>query len=593
INLSAACLLFAKSNIILSKLRQKFFLLFIALLGSAGIFLYIRFIPNLHANSIKKQWGSFNVVDYKNSVYGNITVIKQHEQYAFYYNGMPFMHIPIPDIVFTEDLVNFTLGAQEAPENIAVIGSGLGGIINNILKYPIKSVDYAELDPMVIEMGKKYLSPLTESELGDYRLKIHNTDGRLFLNQTNGRFDAIILNLPPPSTLIINRFYTREFFELSYSRLKSNGIFCFSLPGSISYISREQADLNKCLLETIKGVFPLVFVIPGNANIYIASKDKHFKLKGEIIAENLKQNRIKSSLFTDFYINERLDPQKQKWFMRSIKKNRVRQNKDMEPAGVSYTLRSWNALFSPELHDSFRKLRTNAATSGKIFMLLAIVFLALGIKYFRSKKDNIIQSTLIPLLVFVSGFTGVSLNLIILLCLQTFYGYVYLHVGLLISSFMIGLTSGSFIMAKRLISSTAQLKTLLQTDTIFAAFCLGLYGLVRILQQIILSGVYLHVILGILAFLSITCGFFVGFEFPLANKLYLEKSGRSKSKPNILYAVDILGSFTGAILICVLLIPRLGILATIILLFGLKSGLLFMFRAATNNHTKNDEKCDW
>ena len=581
-NLTAACLLFAKSNVILSKLRQKFFLFFIVLLSSIGILLYIKLVPDLHANSLKKQWGSFNVVDYKNSVYGNIAVIKLHEQYAFYYNGMPFMNIPIPDIVFTEDLVNFTLGASANPKNIAVIGSGLGGIINNILKYPVESVDYAELDPMVIEMGKKYLSPLTESELGDSRLKIHNTDGRLFLNQTNNRFDAIILNFPPPSTLIVNRFYTREFFELSHSKLKNNGIFSFSLPGSLSYISKEQGDLNKCLLETIKSVFPSVFVIPGNANIYIAGKDKDFELKGEMIAENLKRNRIKSSLFTDFYINERLDPQKQKWFMQSIKENRIRQNKDLEPVGVSYALNLWNSLFSPEIHNLLSKLRTYAVLSGKIFLLLAIVFLIPGIKYFRSKKNNIFKSDLIPLLVFASGFTGVSLNLIILLCLQTFYGYVYLYVGLLMSSFMIGLTSGGFMMVKKLISSKAGIKTLLKTDSFFAAFCLAFYGLVSILRQLILGHVHLSVILAILAFLSIACGFFVGFEFPLANKLYLEKSGKSKGKPNILYAVDMLGSFTGAILLCVLLIPQFGILSTIILLFGLKLCLLFLLGAAAN-----------
>ncbi len=576
INLTAACLMFSRSNSYMRKLQQKFLLLIFLLLSSAGIFLYINLVPKLHASSLKKQWGSFNVIDYKNSVYGNIAVIEQHEQHAFYYNGMPFMSIPVPDIVFTEDLVNFTLGASDDPKNIAVIGSGLGGIINNILKYPVTSVDYAELDPMVIEMGKKYLSPLTESELGDPRLKIHNTDGRLFLNLTNDRFDAIILNLPPPSTLIINRFYTREFFKLSHSKLKSNGVICFSLPGSLSYISREQADLNKCLLETIKSVFPSVFVIPGNYNIYIAGKNKRFTLKGEIIAKNLKQNRIKSSLFTDFYIEERLDHQKQKWFMKSIKENRIRQNKDLEPVGVFYALNLWNALFSPKIHNLISKLRTYAKASGKIFLLFIIAFLGLGIKYLHSKKENTVKNVLIPMVVFVSGFTGVSLNLIILLCLQTFYGYAYLHVGLLISSFMIGLTSGGFMMVKKLTNSKAGIKTLLETDCLFTAFCLALYLLVLILQQLTIAHLSAPVFLAILALLSITSGFFVGFEFPLSNKLFLKKSEQAKHKPNILYAVDMLGSFTGAILVCVLLIPQFGILPTIFLLFGLKSCLLFL-----------------
>ena len=125
-------------------------------------------------------------------------------------------------------------------------------------------------------------------------------------------------------------------------------------------------------------------------------------------------------------------------------------------------------------------------------------------------------------------------------------------------------------------------KTLLRIDSLFTAFSLAFYLLVLILRLLTLTHVYPLVILIIMAFLSIVCGFLVGVEFPLANKLYLEKSGKEKHRPNILYAVDMLGSFAGAVLVCILLIPQFGILPTIILLFGLKSCLLFLLGAATN-----------
>jgi len=567
LNISCAWMLFSLQF----KKRLKFCgLIFLIILGIWGYSYKINF---LHDLSLKWQWKGFNLIDSQNSAYGNIAVTKQKEQYVFYYDGLSFMTIPTPNIAFTQDLVNFPLGLTASPHNILVIGSGLGGIIKNISKFPIKSIDYAEIDPLVIEMAKRYKTNITIQELSDNRLTIHSIDARLFLKNTKKTFDVIIMNLPAPSTLQLNRFFTHEFFYLASNRLTKDGLLCLSLPASLSYLSDEQADLNKCILETLTSIFPTTEVIAGYYNIFIASNNKQFKLNGSVIDATLRKNKIDSPLFTSFYIKDRLRQDYNIWFYKSISKRRIRLNKDLEPVGVFYSLGLWNSLFTPGFQKIFRVARKLNPT---IFVGIILAFLGLFstmIYLKREKKQVLIFRSFIPLLVAFSGFSGVSLNLILLLSLQTFYGYVYLHIGLLISGFMIGLTFGSSLMTKHLSDMHKELQTLLKIDGVFVVFCLIFPCFLFGIKFLVAKNIFFPLILAILTLLSIATGFLVGLEFPLANKIYLEKKQGRKKPANTLYAVDMLGSFLGAILVSIILIPIFGIIHTVVLVFFLKLSL--------------------
>ncbi|MCP4650612.1 MAG: hypothetical protein GY853_11110 [PVC group bacterium] len=527
---------------------------------------------NIHKKSIQSQWENFNIIDYKNSIYGNITVTQQKEQYTFFCDGVSFMSIPVPNLAFTHDIVNFSLGASPLHENILVLGPGLGGIINNILQFPIKQIHYAELDPMIISMAKRYKTNLTLKELSNKKVNIHHIDGRLFLRNTPDTFDAIIINLPAPSTLNLNRFYTQEFFSLVKEKLAPSGVLCFQLPGAMSYLSKEQRQLNKCILDTLKLVFSGIKIIPGHYNLYLCSPDKELKITPKLIQQTLKKYNIKSPLFTDFYIQERLNSDREQWFYESLRDTSAQLNKDLKPAGVFYSLSLWNALFTPTFQKIFQTASSWNLTK-IIIVLLPIWLLALIILWQKKKKGQSVTQKLIPALVMTSGFSGMSLNLILILSLQTFYGYVYLYIGVLIGAFMIGLTSGSMLMTKQLPKIQDEIKTILKIDLIFALFCLAFPVFILGLQFIIAKNFLFPLILFTMFIISVGTGFFTGAEFPLANKIYLQNS---KNK-NILYSFDMLGSFLGAILVSILLIPILGIINALILIAAVKGAILTLF----------------
>ena len=75
-----------------------------------------------------------------------------------------------------------------------------------LAKYHLKKVWYVERDPELLKMRSG--SKLQYSD----QLKVINTDAYRFIRETNEKFDVILLILPPPSTLLLNRFYTTDFF---------------------------------------------------------------------------------------------------------------------------------------------------------------------------------------------------------------------------------------------------------------------------------------------------------------------------------------------------------------------------------------------
>ncbi|MBU4305906.1 MAG: hypothetical protein KJ893_09875 [Candidatus Omnitrophica bacterium] len=537
---------------------------------TAVIIGYTRTADIFNSFSLKRQWKGFDLIDSRNSIYGNIAVIRQEEQYVFYYDGLAFMTIPSPDIVFTEDFVNFPLAIHESADNIAVIGTGLGGIISNILKFPVNSIDYAELDPLIIDTLKHHPTELTRAEINDPRLIIHNTDGRLFLKKSAKTFDCILINLPAPSTLVMNRFYTREFFEIARQRLSEKGLLCLSLPGALSYLSEEQLNLNQCVYRTLQSVFPGVEVIPGYYNLYIAGKERNISFTPESICRHLAQANIQSPLFNEFYIRDRLCAEKKAWFLESLKKSNARENKDLEPIGVFYSLSLWNASYTPSLQKAFAaaaKLDIPVIIVCLVFFTVVLLFVTISR---REKITSAAISGMMPWLVFFSGFTGISINMILLLSLQAFYGYVYLYIGLLIGSFMLGLTLGSFIMTINLGRIQNMRKTLLKIDGGFIMLCFLLIPLITCLHRAAGNDNSHPAVLFMILLSSAAFGFLAGFEFPLANAVYMDSR---KEKRNILYAMEMLGSFAGTLSVSIILIPIAGIPATILVIALIKTAL--------------------
>ena len=220
-------------------LFQKALLVILSVLVlSSGYLVFSGQADKLHHYSIQAQWKNLNIVHYQNSQYGNICVIENQGQYIFFQDGIPGIITPVPDIVSVEEFVHLPLLAHPEPARILILSGGAGGVINEALKHSsIEIIEYAELDPLILFLLRKFPTLLTESELNDERVKVKHIDGRLFLKTTPNKYDLIFIGIMEPSNLQANRFFTHEFFSLVKNRLNEGGILVLGAPGSLTFLN--------------------------------------------------------------------------------------------------------------------------------------------------------------------------------------------------------------------------------------------------------------------------------------------------------------------------------------------------------------------
>ena len=505
--------------------------------------------------SLAKQWQDQEVLSYRNSIYGNLAVIKSKEQYTFYNNGLPIITTPFPDVSAIEELVHFTLLSTAHPKKVLLLSGGAGGVIKEILKYPVEKLTYTELDPLLIKLIQDFPTELTKSELSDPRLEIKYMDARRFIRIAKEKYDVIILNLPMPSTLQLNRFYTQECFQSISSVLNKDGVFSLALPGSLSYLSPALVNLNATILNTLESVFH-VNIIPGDVNLYLSAKEE-FKISPEIFLKRLAQNNIQTQLLNPYFLEYRLHPRWLKWFQDSLSGySRMRKNLDLLPQATFYSIAYWNDIFSSRLQGLFKALdKLNFKVLGLSLFLLGLILFILNICIPGFKKASI------GFAIATTGFVGMSFDLILIYAYQSFYGFVFSHLGLLVTAFMAGIALGGWQMTKNLNKIKNAPLTFSKIELAITSFCI-LVGLLLIT----LKG-FLSLGLSPLFFLlSGICGYLVGLEFPLANKIY-----KSNTKTaGLLYALDLFGAWLAALIVSVALVPVIGIIPTCFLLAGLK-----------------------
>ena len=163
------------------------------------------------------------------------------------------------------------------------------------------------------------------------------------------------------------------------------------------------------------------------------------------------------------------------------------------------------------------------------------------------------------MLLMISGFSAMAMQMILLLTFQIIYGYVFYKIGFLLTIFMAGLAGGSFWMITLLKERKGALNILLRSNFLFCILSLVLpvffFWLLASNKEIV-SCLGANVIFPLL---SGIVGLLAGVQFPLVNKIYLDNFEEAGQVFGLTYGIDLLGSCFGAFLTGIFLIPILGI----------------------------------
>jgi spermidine synthase len=499
---------------------------------------------SLQRSSVQRQWPGSQVVFYDNSVYGNITVLKSEGQFTFLTDGEVATTSPVPDIESVEELAHFALLAHPRPEDVLVLSGGAAGLLREVLKHPVRRVDYAELDPLLLTALARFAGPLTEGELKDPRVSIHRTDSRLFVKNTARRYDVILLGAPRPDNLQDNRLLTQEFFALAKARLKPGGLLAFSLPGSTAFLEPNLASLNSCVLRAALGVFTVVRPIPGDTNIFLASDSPALAdLDSGLLAERLRQRRIRTGFVGPEQLSLRLEEQWTRMFQGFLAPVAARAgvNQDFNPRAVLHDLADWNAMFSPFATRIFSW--AELLSLPRLAAALAVLLLAALACNGRERK---LSSAAAPLAIAATGFGGMVYNMMLTFAFQALYGYVYLWIGLLVSVFMAGAAGASLLFSRETVSVR---RIFIGSEISLVVFSAALP---MSFQALASSAVPDSVMKGAFLLLCLVSGALTGAQFPLACRM------RGPGMAS-LYSCDLLGGWLGAVAGGAVLLPVLGL----------------------------------
>lgn len=511
---------------------------------------------------IKKRFESINpeltLVETTNSRYQNIAIAKLEDQYSILGNGHIYASFPTP--ADAENYAHLAMVQHENPKKVLLVGGGIEGVAGEILKYPVERLDYVQLDPALIEITKKYMTEEAKSALSDPRLHIYYVDGRAFVKNSAEKYDLAIINASDPSTAMLNRLYTKEFFGEVKNILKEDGVFTTGIASSVNYLGADLANYVSTIYKTLQSKFDEVLVVPGDRNqFFCTDKPRMISLNPSVLAGRYLQYDIETKYFTHYHYKSLLEEEKINFLKENLETAQIPfLNSDSRPISYYYNLILWDLFAGSKASLGLLRRIKDCNIFIYIIALLSLFLISrLGFLVLRKidvEKQKRFNSKFVIL---STGYFAIFSEIVLIFGFQNIYGYVYERIGMIIAFFMLGLVRGATKMNKLLESLAEYNKTLLGFEIYIFLSCLAIPATIIFMSTSkIFNPVAGDIVFAVLIFFI---GYFAGHEFPLASKIYLASNAEIGKTAGIMVWMDLIGAGLGAILAGTLLLPILGL----------------------------------
>ncbi len=577
-------------------------LLILALVTAVAI--AFPFFESLNQWAYQRQWYNFSprhsLVETRQSKHGTIAVLRLEDQYTFFQSGHQVFstagpEVTVPGMEEQEAVIvaHLAMNQHHKPERVLLIGGGLRGVLSEITRYPVKRVDYLELDEVLTEVAEPYISTSTMEALNDPRVNLIHTDGRLYVKSSTEKYDLILVDAPDPATAVLNRYYTREFFGEAESLLRPGGVLVTGTISTPDLRGIAVANRNTTIYHSLNSVFERVLPAGERLLLYFATNNpEQVSIDAALLRERYTARGIKSDSFTadHFYtLLEDTQLRRVNWVVRnhgrnskahltgpeagpifppSIKEQEQAEGKlppvesryfinaDFKPIGYYYTLMFWDELTRSGGGKVFKGLlHIEAWWAIPLFMipLLAAAFLRFFTR--RSFKKGPANFAIL-FTVFTTGLSTMALQIAVIFSFQSIYGFIYETIGLIVALFMCGLALGAFL-TQRYVKNKAKIDTLAFVQLFIALLAL-LIALVLPPAATVQSPALIFFIFTMLTF---TAGLINGVDFPLSMACYMSLGSRAEKTAGTVYGIEIFGACAGAALASAIIAPVLGIIA--------------------------------
>ena len=564
-------------------------------------------LPRLDWWSSQLQWHlrapHYELLDVHRSRYGTIAVLQHEDQFSFYQSGHLVFStggVGERDVGFEEQpavaLAHLAMTQHPDPRRVLLVGGGLRGTLREIVRHPVDHVDYVELDPALVAAARPYLGPGTRAALDDPRVRVWHTDGRLFVKAGGDAFDLILVDVPDPTTAVLNRFYTEQFFTEAADRLRPGGVLVIGAVSTPDLRGMGIANRNATLFHTLRRVFPEVLAVGERSLALIASLEpEQVSVDPAVLMQRFVERGVESPGFAAGHLALLLEPgplERINWILRhhgrspdahlgpppaspllpgSVAQQRAAEadlpavaerffvNTDFRPVGYYHTLLFWNVLTRA---DEAPLLRWIARVQPwwvlpPLALVLAIAAL-LSVR--RATRAHAAPRFAVLCAVFTTGLSTMTMQIALLFAFQSIYGFVFEMVGLIVAVFMAGLALGATL-TQVLVRDPADRRVLAAVQASVALLALAI-GLALPWAGGVPSAAAVFALFAGFTFAS---GLLNGVDFPLAAACYVALDRRPERATAAVYGVELVGACSGAAVASAVIAPVLGIVACCVL----------------------------
>lgn len=472
------------------------------------------FSPSIYIRQLMLP--GIDVTGTTDSPYGNVTTGEYRGEKFIYYNQR--LARWSYDETEREESVHYTLLQHSHPRRILIISGDIQSLFPEIMKYTPDKIVFIERDPELLKLVKKEMA-------GKTNLTLVEDDVFRFLRKTENKYDIIVMNLPPPSSLQINRYYTEDFFRLVHSRLDSAGIFTCS-PGVFeNYFNDQSANLYSIIYNTLTAVFRNIIPIGGN-RLYLIASDGELQTG---ICSLYEKRGISNVYVNSDYLDDELLKMKSLEIQDLLRKE-TKMNSLSNPLATFF-------------FQAYHLTRTPGRTVPALILMVVLFVL----------PSVTVSSGNFPMYAAAASLAG--FEIFALLSIQSVMGNIYHLTGLVISTVMAGLAAGSGI--KFVDKRETMVKTCL---LIMAAFYILVYLINDYLASIESGVLYTGIIL-LLCFIP---SFLAGNLFRI-----LSEDRNTNTTASGVYGSDLAGSALGFITVSALLLPLAGSGTTLLTFAGI------------------------
>ncbi len=506
-------------------------LFFLGMFGIVLVLCIFSFLVNLDNLLLSNELG--NLVAFKESRLGRIVIAESNYQRNYFYDS-----VPIGDNATqseAEMLTHLPLSLVKGADNFLLLKSFFVNELEELSHYDSLNVTIVSPDKTLVKEIEKREFSEAEVELKEKGIKVVPIDPYLFLNtllkEEHISYDAVVVGNPGIFSYRDNRLFTREFFRKAKDILSPKGVLVVPVKGGENFINEAKAITLSSVYNALKAEFSSVIYLPGET-IYLLASSNPLSYSFFETLDSMNNSYANSMHLSPLLEERRMEMVNQSFSAAGI------ENRNLRPVSFYYSILDWFE-------------QTGSRPIGIVLVLLGLsAFIICRFKWSEA-----------PIL--TSGIISSSVQVILVILLSVSIGYGFLGMVLLTLFFMMGLWIGTLLAKRFFCGLKASLKGFAIVTEIILLFVLVVLAIISINLEF-LNAYWHRFLLALIFGVDIIIGAGVAVQFSFIGNV------RKVYSPRHAFSADSIGSFLGAFLFPLFLIPLLGVINVFFLLLGIK-----------------------